>query len=145
MQKLLPLLTGQQAASVYRLTSAANAKNILAAVQPYGWQPAYLAGKQITSKAALLRACAATFHFPAYFGHNWDALEECLRDLAWLPAKGYLLLYDDVSTLARQQPQEWATALAIFHEVATHWHQVNIPFVVLLRHAGRYASAVEKL
>ena len=145
MQKLLPLLTGQQAPGVYRLRSSASVDYILATVQPYGWQPAHLVGEQIASKAALLHACASAFHFPTYFGHNWDALEDSLRDLAWLPAKGYLLLYDNVSTLAKPQPQDWAVALAIFQEVSAHWHNMNIPFVVLLRHVGRSAASVEKL
>ncbi len=145
MQKLLPLITGQQSPGVYRLRSAARAKYILASVQPYGWQSAHLVGEQIATKAALLHACATAFHFPNYFGHNWDALEDSLRDLAWLPAKGYLLLYDNVSTLAKPQPQEWAIALAIFQEVSAHWQQMHIPFVLLLRNAGRFASSVEKL
>lgn len=39
----------------------------------------------IRSKQKLLRTLAEELRFPAYFGHNWDALEECLRDLSWLP------------------------------------------------------------
>lgn len=34
----------------------------------------------------LLHLLAAELRFPGYFGGNFDALDECLRDLAWLPA-----------------------------------------------------------
>ncbi|MBA4742276.1 MAG: barstar family protein [Azoarcus sp.] len=36
-------------------------------------------------KADLLERIAATLAFPAWFGHNWDALADCLADLGWLP------------------------------------------------------------
>ena len=35
-------------------------------------------------KEKLLGVLAAKLRFPGYFGHNWDALEECLQDLSWL-------------------------------------------------------------
>jgi hypothetical protein len=35
-------------------------------------------------KQKLLGVLANRLHFPRYFGWNWDALEECLRDLNWL-------------------------------------------------------------
>jgi hypothetical protein len=37
------------------------------------------------SKQKLLGILAERLRFPGYFGWNWDALEECLRDLSWLP------------------------------------------------------------
>ena len=46
----------------------------------------------ITGKVALLTELAQRLHFPDYFGMNWDAVIDCLRDLAdRQPAEGYVL------------------------------------------------------
>lgn len=37
------------------------------------------------SKEKVLGILSHALHFPRYFGWNWDALEECLGDLSWLP------------------------------------------------------------
>jgi RNAse (barnase) inhibitor barstar len=39
----------------------------------------------IRSKEKLFAIFSQKLHFPRYFGRNWDALEECLRDLSWIP------------------------------------------------------------
>jgi hypothetical protein len=41
----------------------------------------------IRSKQKLFAVLAKKLRFPPYFGWNWDALEECLGDLSWLPAE----------------------------------------------------------
>jgi hypothetical protein len=48
----------------------------------------------------LFLALAAGLKFPAYFGDNWDALEECLRDLSWLRAKSDVVLLHEQVPLA---------------------------------------------
>ncbi|MGP0566243.1 MULTISPECIES: barstar family protein [unclassified Nitrospina] len=35
---------------------------------------------------------AEVMKFPDYFGKNWDALIDCMSDMAWWPAKGYVLV-----------------------------------------------------
>ena len=68
-------------------------------------------------KAQLLKNIAAALHFPDWFGHNWDALEDCLTDLSWRDAPGYVLLIesprpgDDLGVLVdilRSSAEFWA-------------------------------------
>lgn len=50
----------------------------------------------ISSKMTLLGLIARQLSFPDYFSENWDSLEECLRDLSWLPAGPIVLKHADV-------------------------------------------------
>lgn len=50
----------------------------------------------ITYKADLLSAYAERGHFPAYFGNNWDALNDCLRDFSWVNQDRIIIIHDDL-------------------------------------------------
>ncbi|MDA9494093.1 barstar family protein [Bradyrhizobium sp. CCBAU 11361] len=50
----------------------------------------------ISCKTTLLGLIAKQLSFPDYFSENWDALEECLRDLSWLPAGPVVLEHVDL-------------------------------------------------
>jgi RNAse (barnase) inhibitor barstar len=50
----------------------------------------------IRSKDALLDELDRLLRFPDYFGGNWDALWECIRDLSWLPAGPVVLRHRDL-------------------------------------------------
>jgi RNAse (barnase) inhibitor barstar len=104
-----------------------------------------LPGKTIQSKADLLDACATALAFPNYFGHNWDALADCLMDLSWLPAQGQLILYDHPAALIQHAPATWATAAAIFTQAAHYWRDHNRRFSVLLCHSAGTALSVPLL
>ncbi len=56
--------------------------------------PAGLGGKD-----RLLAGVSDALQFPAYFGANWDALDECLRDLSWLPQRRIIILHLDLPAL----------------------------------------------
>ena len=52
---------------------------------------------EIRSKQKRLAVFADKLQFPGYFGWNWDAFEECLNDLSWLPAgKGVAIVHRDM-------------------------------------------------
>lgn len=48
------------------------------------------------TKEALLEALAERLRFPDYFGVNWDAMEECIRDLSWLPTGPVVVKHSDL-------------------------------------------------
>ncbi|HEY8210550.1 MAG TPA: barstar family protein [Myxococcaceae bacterium] len=50
----------------------------------------------IKTREALLDALDQRLHFPDYFGGNWDALWECIRDLSWLPVGPVVLKHHDL-------------------------------------------------
>jgi hypothetical protein len=51
---------------------------------------------RLETKAELLNLLAHAFLLPAYFGHNWDALEECLVDLSRQKDGKMLLIHHDI-------------------------------------------------
>jgi len=108
--RLTNLLVGRVAPSLYRLTQPTATGEIAQRAANHGWRFARLDGRQIASKAAFVAAFAAALDFPAYFGHNWDALADSVRDLSWAPAeRGYLVLYEDAGVFAAAAPMPNAT------------------------------------
>ncbi len=60
----------------------------------------------IGAKDELMDALAGALKFPDYFGRNWDAVAECLRDLPdLLPGDGYVLVLHDGLGLWRNAPE----------------------------------------
>lgn len=45
---------------------------------------------------SLFDALSEVMQFPDYFGRNWDALDECICDLCWLPPGDIALLHKDL-------------------------------------------------
>ncbi len=59
----------------------------------------------IDERRALLAAIGRELRFPAYYGGNLDALEECLGDLSWLPAGEVVLIWDGAEVLRQSDPR----------------------------------------
>ncbi len=139
------ILSGELVSGIYRLRSELNADHIVAPLNKVGWRGFYIEGEIVTGKEAFLRMAGATMSFPAYYGQNWDAFEECVTDLSWIPAKGYVLIYDNVWHFPRNDRPAWRQARAILADAVTFWGKREVPFYVFLRHARWYAREIPKI
>ena len=87
---------------------------------------------------------ATALRFPKDFGHNWDALEECLTDLEWVDADGYVILYDHIDGLLAAHPDQFETLVEILRDAVASWKEDGIAMVVLLSGA-KAPKGVSKL
>ena len=88
---------------------------------PAGFTRRVLRGAKCRSTTGLFAEMAEVLEFPDYFGHNWDALEECLADLEWLPGKGYVLLFTNAELILPDDEEEFATFLEVLSDAGEAW------------------------
>lgn len=69
-------------------------------ISQYNMPGEYLARiSSVKNKDQLLSELALTLNFPNYFGHNWDALNECINDLHWIENKKITLIHENIPDL----------------------------------------------
>lgn len=134
MNHTIASLLRSTAPGLYRWPTSLSAHDLAQVVDALGWRFFYLDGRRVRDKVSFLRVAAEAMAFPDYFGKNWDAFEECINDLAWASASGYVLLYEHVWWFACAHPTEWYTARSILQDACIHWAQQDVKFFVLLRH-----------
>ncbi|MCA8955252.1 MAG: barstar family protein [Planctomycetes bacterium] len=61
-----------------------------------GYDHAVVVPPGIGDKQDLLTVLAKRLQLPEHFGHNWDALADCLSDLSWLPEGNIYLIHEDL-------------------------------------------------
>lgn len=87
-------------------------------------------------KQTLLLRLASALDAPTGSGRNWDALSDQLRDLSWLPAPGYALLFDDANQLRDADEASFETLLDVLDEAAREWSSRDVPFWAFLALQG---------
>jgi RNAse (barnase) inhibitor barstar len=117
---------------MYKLQSAPVVKDIEKQVKAAKFAFFHIGGQKIERREQFLNHVATAMHFPDYFGNNWDALEDCLTDLSWLDAEGFVILYDHIDAFATHSPGHFDTAREIFASAVDAWREQGKPMFVLL-------------
>lgn len=82
-------------------------------------------------KHAMLELIGKAMSFPDWFGHNWDALLDCLADLSWLSeggADGYVIILEHCDGIHGRAEADFVQALQVFEAAANEWREQGIPF-----------------
>jgi hypothetical protein len=77
----------------------------------------------IRTKRELLEVLDKGLSLPDYFGMNWDAFNEVIRDLSWLPPGQVVLVHSDVPLAG--DPHNQGKYLAILSDATARWMNVK--------------------
>lgn len=64
----------------------------------------WIRAQSMRSEAELHSEIAAALQFPSYYGRNWHALRDCLRDLAWGSGASFILVVESCEQLLSSEP-----------------------------------------
>jgi Barstar (barnase inhibitor) len=82
-----------------------------------------------STPGALDEKAAKALQFPSYYGHNLDALYDCLTDLDdWMDFQALVLIVENASHLWREAPLEAGTFQGIWLAAAEQWGKEEKPF-----------------
>ncbi len=86
--------------------------------------------KWTEEKDALFEALDRQLHLPSYFGMNWDALDECLRDFHWIQTRRIVIVHLDLPAL---DVKDLVIYLGILDDSVAYWrsdpeHEIVVVF-----------------
>lgn len=94
-------------------------------------------------KGDFMAHLAKAMAFPAHFGKNLDALNDCLTDLEWLPpAKGYAVVFEKSKHFAAAHRHEFDDCMAVMDAVAGFWRDKGKPFWTFVHGAQGWKSGL---
>lgn len=88
------------------------------------------------SRGKLFEALRQELKLPTYFGDNWDALADCLRDLSWLGQRRVYIIHADLPRLPRDDLANYIDLLAacVSDWKADDDHELVVVFPDAARH-----------
>ncbi|MFP5022274.1 barstar family protein [Pseudonocardia phyllosphaerae] len=87
--------------------------------------------EKAADRAAFLTAVGRALSFPSWYGENLDALEDCLKDLSWLPEQPVALVWED-GPLAAAEPVTHEALLEILGDAVAGHRGTDRPLEVTL-------------
>jgi hypothetical protein len=124
-----------------------------------GWRDAALTvrtvrGRKMRTVEGVFDEMAAALQFPYYFGENWDAFDECLSDMDWMPmdAGVVVVVSEPGEVLVDAGGAELGVLVrtivragSVYSrpiETGEWWDRPAVPFHVVLQSSPFHAAAV---
>jgi RNAse (barnase) inhibitor barstar len=91
-----------------------------------------LVPKSVASEEELMDVFARGLNFPDWFGRNWDALLDTLRELSSVDKRRIIILHEDVPEKLSQK--DLRIYLKILDDAVMHWrkwpdeHEITVVF-----------------
>jgi RNAse (barnase) inhibitor barstar len=123
---------GGEPRGVYWLKSHATVAELSKFAQGEGMAFFHLEGKKIEKKEQFLNHAAVAMKFPSHFGNNWDAFYDCLTDMEWVEAEGYLVYFDHTDAFADHHESQLETVIELFQDAVDYWKEEGRAMLVLL-------------
>jgi RNAse (barnase) inhibitor barstar len=121
------ILTRLEHASVYHMPGDGEA-GLIAAAEQNGFAVFRVNLADVRDKAELLKTIGGAMGFPEWFGHNWDALLDCLTDLGWQPAEGYVVILEHCDGIHGRAETDFVQMLQVFEAAANEWREQGFAF-----------------
>jgi len=124
------LLSEPARAGVFHLSG--DARELARAAAAAGLMVIYIDIGHAHDKADFLADASRAMRFPDWFGGNWDAFADCLKDLSWLQAKGWVVILEKSKHFCGGHGHEFKEAMDIMAEAAAYWRGEGKPFWTLI-------------
>lgn len=120
---------------VHRWETRVDTSALVEALRQAGWAVRVVDLGSAVDKTAILESFARALDLPGWVGHNWDALDDALRDLSWWPAgeRGRVIVLGATSQATPGEGRDRATLHDVLETAATRWAATDKPLVVLVR------------
>jgi RNAse (barnase) inhibitor barstar len=119
----------------------------------YATIPAFvgtLSGRKMRTRKGVFDQFSTLLQFPEYFGNNWNAFSDCIRDLDWLDAISFLIILIDADeVLEKGDADEFGLLVDILLEAGESWctpdqFRPSKPFHVLLHATPERRAILER-
>ena len=78
-------------------------------------------GARCKRDSGVFQEFAAALQFPYYFGHNWDAFDECINDLSWVQFESCTLVLTNVDQILEGSDEAFGILMQLLTKAATEW------------------------
>ena len=134
MKALDTLLRTRPPSQLYYYNTPTPVGDVARVAVRWGFRLFYINGEQVADTDDFFAQAKSTMAFP-WFGWNYDALYDCMRDMSWFKRPAFVLLFDDFQQFARSDPDRFTIALDVLYDIPEFYRQRTPErrFYILLR------------